>query len=104
MAHIWVVAENRAFTYCAIFEVNDDVGWFYLAIVRDDETSGIVLSLQVVREPPDFSESDVAVVWNDSGDRVELLIRGQLFGYFDLVEMRGVPGHYPDRPLKRNLQ
>jgi hypothetical protein len=39
-----------------------------------------------------------------SGNRVETLIRGHLYGYFDLVEMRGVPGRYPDRPLERSLQ
>jgi hypothetical protein len=70
-----------------------------------NEDGGIEIfgEVQVMRGPPDFSESDVDMRWNDAGRRVELFIRGKMYAYFDLDENRGVPGRYPDTPLVKRM-
>jgi hypothetical protein len=108
MADIWVQGINAFNTYAGIFEADDDVGWFYLYKIFNpadvNEKLKVIDAVQVCRGTPDFSDKDCMVQWNDAGTHVSLFIKGSAYAYFDLVEGRGVPGRYPDRPLNRTVQ
>ena len=67
----------------AFFEFDGETGYFYLAEVYGPESIRIVGYVHVFTGFPDFTESDVRVVWDDEELRVGLLIRNRLWALFD---------------------
>jgi hypothetical protein len=100
MIDIFAESTNSARTYSAFFEADDDVGWLYLAVNPDGPDSKVIGAVQIMRGPPDFTDSDVDVRWNEDETKAGLFIRSKLYGYFDLNLGRGIPGTYPSKSLE----
>jgi len=69
--------------YQAFFEQDDATGYLYLA-----DADGIIYALHIYDRTPSLkvAESDVDVIWSDSGDRCGVRIFGKLRG---VISMQG---------------
>lgn len=67
-----------------VFEYDGDVGYFYLYDLSKEKGNKIRSSMHIISGDPNFSESDVKVLWNKTGEFVGLYIKNQLWAAFDL--------------------
>jgi hypothetical protein len=65
-----------------VFEHDGEAGYFYLCDLSRPNDKQVVASIHLTSEPPDFSESQVQVTWNKSGDIVGVFIKDQLWAAF----------------------
>lgn len=66
-----------------VFEFDGEVGYFYLYDLAKGKGDKIKSSIRIVSGNPDFSEIDVSISWNKTGDAVGLYIKNRLWAAFN---------------------
>lgn len=79
-----------------VFEYDGETGHFYLYDLSRDDQQRIIDSIHVFSGATDLGESDVAVRWDDRGERVALFLRGVQWAVFNSVTGRKFGGGYRD--------
>jgi hypothetical protein len=67
-----------------VFEYDGETGYFYLYDLSREKGKQVAGSIHVISDEPDFTESDISIVWNNSQDGVGLYIHDRLWAAFDL--------------------
>ncbi len=82
-----------------VFEADDETSYFYLYKFGNEPNKRIVSAIRIFSGNPDFTEADVDIRWFDDENKVGLLIRQELWAYFDIVSGGQQVGLYPSKPL-----
>jgi hypothetical protein len=88
----------------AFFEVEDGVGWFYLYDDNRAKTQKIATALKVCSPGHGLKGKDIKLVWDKSGVKVGLQLRGSVWAVFDAKTRKSYCSHYtphgkPSLPL-----
>lgn len=68
---------------CGVFEFDGETSYFYLYRIPIHKSEGKVLDfIHITSQTPKFSDKDVEVRWNNSGDSVGLYIFRHLWAVF----------------------
>jgi hypothetical protein len=77
-----------------VFEYEDGVGYFYLYALTGDDGKKVLDAIPVIVGTADFEESDIAIAWDQRGQKVGLFIRGSLWAVFDVQRQSKGGGKY----------
>ena len=81
----------------AFFEEEEGVGWFYLFDDRREETKKIVTALKICSRGHGLKGKDLKLVWDKTGIKVGLQIRGEVWAVFDTRTLKSHSSRYtPD--------
>lgn len=78
------------------FEYDGRTAYFYLYDQSRADGQRVVDSIHVFSGGTDLKESDVAVRWDERGERVALFLRGAQWAVFNSVTGRKFGGSYRD--------
>ena len=67
-----------------VFEYDGETGYFYLYETNGKGSQKVLGAIQIMTGAPDFTEQDVAILWNSAEHAVALFIRKQLWAAFNL--------------------
>lgn len=91
---VFEAADSPSGDFAGVFEYDGETGYFYLyAFAADGAKERVVDAIHVLTGVPDFSASQVRVVWSGN-DRVGLLIRDVLWAVFDRKRGLKYGGNY----------
>ncbi len=77
-----------------VFEFDGETGYFYLYDQTREPTQKIIDQLRILNSKPAFTDHDVVIRWDDSEQRVGLLIWRELWAVFDAQAKRSYRGDY----------
>lgn len=80
--------------FAGVFEFDGDVAYFYLYDTTKAAKEKVLGAIRVLTGTPDFEKDDIAICWDESEDRVGLLIRGRLWAAFDVATRAAYGGNY----------
>ncbi len=75
-----------------VFEYDGETSYFYL--FKTGQKQEIIDSVHVASTRPDFTSSDVEIRWTQNGEKVGLMIRGELWAVFDTERGTKHGGNY----------
>jgi hypothetical protein len=75
---------RRSGDLAGVFEFDGETSYFYLYSTKDRGGEKVLSAIHILTGPPDFTDSDVSVRWDERESKVGLFIRGTLWAMFDL--------------------
>ena len=91
---IFESAVNASGHHAGVFEYDGETSYFYLYALSEPEAKKVAGAIRVTNAPLDFTAADTAILWEKTGHKVGLFIRGNLWAVFDTQTLAKYGGNY----------